>query len=110
MTKYLPILLAASLPYITRFILYSAALKIRKIESTILNRLIIAGAQFLLMAIPISLPVFAALILMFAAPMIALHQLTETDLFPEAFGIAVVVESLSIFATDYLLTPFIQSL
>jgi hypothetical protein len=110
MAKYLPIILTPLLPLTAKVLFYIVAFRIRKIEITVLSCVLVAGASFLLMAVPIPLPVFVSFLLSLILPCAVARHYTEAPLYPDLITIVVVVEVLSIFATDYVWVPLIHSL
>jgi hypothetical protein len=110
MAKYLPIILTPLLPLTAKVLFYVAAFRIRKIEITLLTCVLVAGASFLLMAVPIPLPVFISFLLSLILPCAVARHYTEAPLYPDLIAIVGVVEILSIFATDYVWVPLIHSL
>lgn len=110
MAKYLPIILTPFLPLAAKVLFYIVAFRIRKIEVTLLSCILIAGASFLLMVVPIPLPMFVSFLLSLILPCAVARHYTEAPLYPDLITIVVVVEVLSIFATDYVWVPWIHSL
>ena len=110
MGKYLPIILIPFLPLTAKVLFYVAAFRIRKIEITLLTCMLVAGASFLLMAMPIPLPMFVRFLFSFVLPCAVARHYTEAPLYPDLICIVGIVEVLSMFATDYIWMPLILSM
>jgi hypothetical protein len=101
----LKIVVLAFAPLALRTVLYLTAFKVRSIEITLLNCIIIAGAGYLVSIVPLPLPFGLYRVLSIGAAMFLITQYTKAELFPDVILIPLVVELSSAFLTDYVLIP-----
>jgi len=107
-TNLLQILVLAFAPLVLRTVLYLIAFKVRSIEITLLNCIIIAGAGYLVSIVPLPLPFGLYRVLSIGAAMFLITRYTKAEIFPDVILIPLVVELSAAFLTDYVLIPLVR--
>ena len=102
---YLGIAVLGFLPLFVRSLLYWAAFRIRSISIRVLNCIIIAGAPYFLLIIPIRLPQDLSFLLALGVAIFLTTRYTEAELFPDAILIPVAVELASLLLLEHALKP-----
>jgi hypothetical protein len=104
---YLGIVVLGFLPLFIRSFLYWAAFRIRSISIKLLNCIVIAGAPYFLLIIPLRLPQQLSFLLALGVAIFLTTRYTEAELFPDAILIPVAVELASWLLLDHVLMPIL---
>jgi hypothetical protein len=106
--NYFDIILLACLPLLVRIILYLIAFRIRSIHITLINCIVVAGAGYLLVFIPIPLPAIIRESAATGLSMYLMTRYTEAEVFPDGLAIPIAVELTSTLALDQILLPLVH--
>ncbi len=106
--EYISIILLAFLPLVLRTALYLLAFRFRSIRIRIIDCVIVAGAGFLVAAVPIPIPEIFRVVLSVGLAMFLITRYTEAEIFPDVILIPIAVELASTLAMSQIVLPLVR--
>jgi hypothetical protein len=101
------IVVLAFVPLTLRTLLYLVACRLRAINITLLNAIVLSGAGYLIAFLPIPVPIVLRQSLVIGVAIFLFTRFTEAEIFPDVIFIPLVIELSSVLLVEAVLRPML---